>query len=170
MGPRGGSVRGRLGEAHFPLPFSPFVHLSAQYIHVGTSVPPSVEGGCCHSQCAAALHDVRITFESINKDRHEYGPPKANQLILPFVSCGEWRSLAQHFFTSSLEERDASTCSMTFLREERAAVGMLNLKSDIIELSSHIVGREYKSKMYTCYDFTLCARFNDIPDVVKSGF
>lgn len=70
----------------------------------------------------------------------------------------------------SLEERDASTCSMTFLREERATVGLLNLISDIIEASSHVVGREYKSKLYTCYDFTLYARFNNLPDVVKSGF
>lgn len=70
----------------------------------------------------------------------------------------------------SLEERDASTCSMTFLREERATGGLLNLKSDIIAVSSHIAGRKYKSKMYTCYDFTLYARFNHIPDVVKSGF
>lgn len=101
--------------------------------------------------------------------RHECGASKTNQLILPFVTYGEWSSLAKPLFHVR-EECDASTCSMTFLREERATVGPLNLKSDIIEVSSHVVGRKCKCKMYTCYDFTLYAGFNNIPDVVESGF
>lgn len=67
-------------------------------------------------------------------------------------------------FMLSLEERDAPTCSMTFLREERATVGLSSLKSDIIEVSLQKAGRKYNAKMCTCYDFTLYARFKNSPD------